>query len=214
MSYIKSKIEEWFNKIPISWYFIKIQKEIEIKTLLTELENAEYEEVELGSICEYIKKGKRNNTHGTLYPYYKSIMDNKIIQYSDTYLFDGPHILMCGTGSEMNIGKSIIVDDKFYVNDNLYVIKNKENINITYIYNKLQSLSTEINACVVGNAISMIHKERLSKLKIKIPTNRLLMQNYDKINILQKEIKLFEIEYNKLYHKLYLELENFSMVLF
>ena len=209
MSYIKSKIEKWVNKIPIS-YFIKIQKEIEINRLLTELENAEYEEVKLGSICEYIKKGIRNNTYGTLYPYYKNSLYNQytnIIHYSDTYLFDGPHILMNGIGTKEIIGNSIIVDNKFFANHNLYVIKNKENINITYIYNKLQSLSTEIKDSVVGIAIS---KNNLSKLKIKIPKNRLLMKNYDKINILQKEIKLFEIEYKKIY----LELENFSMVLF
>ena len=204
------KIKEWVDKISKP-YDKKIKKEQELKDLEIEIqnkikditENEECEEVELGSICKYIKTGKNktpDNKQGTLYPYYGTA---DITGYTNHYLFDEKHILVARNGT---MGNCFLVEGKIYPSDHIFVIKNIDSINIIFIYYLIKSLSKKIQDNSNGSTIKGISKENLSKIKIKIPKNKELIDNlepsFNKIEILQTQIKENETLYNQFIQEL------------
>lgn len=208
----EDKIKEWVDKISEP-YDLKNQKEQELKDSEIEIqnkikdiaENEECEEVELGSICKYIKTGKNktpDNKQGTLYPYYGTA---DITGYTNHYLFDEKHILVARNGT---MGNCFLVEGKIYPSDHIFVIKNIDSINIIFIYYLIKSLSKKIQDNSNGSTIKGISKENLSKIKIKIPKNKKLINDleplFNKIETLQSEIK----ENEKLYNQFIQELSN------
>ena len=204
------KITEWTNKISKPY-----DKKNENEKLIMELEdkikgkikdigdNEDCDEVELGSICEYIKTGKNktpDDKKGTLYPYYGTA---DITGYTDYYLFDGKHILVARNGT---MGNCFLVEGKIYPSDHIFIIKNKDQYNISFIFYLIKELSTEIQNKSNGSTIKGISKDNLSKLKIKIPKNKQLMNDleplFQDIERLQTEMKEAESQYKQLIKEL------------
>jgi type I restriction-modification system DNA methylase subunit len=189
----QSRIKEWEYKISIP-YNEKSSKVSQIEELEMSIqnkinENKKYEEVELGSVCEYIKTGKNktpDNKNGTLYPYYGTA---NITGYTDHYLFDGKHILVARNGT---MGNCFLVDGKIYPSDHIFVIRNNESIDILTLYYLIKSISSEIQNSSNGSIIKGISKENLSKIIIKNPTDDRFIQElkntYQQIEILQNNI--------------------------
>jgi type I restriction enzyme S subunit len=190
----QEKIKEWVNKISKP-YNEKNSKQIKIKELenfvqnrIKEIsDNEDCDEVELGSVCE-IKSGKAINSEnrkGTLYPYYAA---NGISGYIDNYLFDGKFIICAQDGS---IGATHLVNCKFYASNHVWVLK-IININAYYIYSILKN-NIDYNKITSGSVIPKLTKEKLSKIKIKIPKNKQLIQDlettFQQIENLQTEVK-------------------------
>ena len=204
------KIQEWVDKISAP-YNDKNIKQTQIKELETFVqnrireigENEECDEVELGSICEYIKTGKNktpDNKEGTLYPYYGTA---DITGYTNHYLFDGKHILVARNGT---MGNCFLVEGKIFPSDHIFVIKNNEKISILTLYYLIRSISTEIQNSSNGSIIKGISKENLSKIKIKIPKNKQIIQELEKIfqqiETLESEVKVAEELYKNLIQEL------------
>jgi type I restriction enzyme S subunit len=199
-----AKIQEWVDKIS-SPYNEKNTKQTQIKELelfvqtrITEIEKEECDEVELGSVCEYIKTGKNktpDNKEGTLYPYYGTA---DITGYTDHYLFDGKHILVARNGT---MGNCFLVEGKIYPSDHIFVIKNKEIVSILTLYYLIKSISSDIQNSSNGSIIKGISKENLYKIKIKIPKDKQLIQElettFQQIETLQNEVKIADELYKK-----------------
>lgn len=206
----EQKIIEWVDKIskPYDEKNTKTNKIKELEEYVQNkikdiTENEECEEVELGSICEFIKTGKNktpDDKKGKLYPYYGTA---DITGYTDHYLFDGKYILVARNGT---MGNCFLVEGKIYPSDHIFVIKNINSINIIFIYYLIKSLSKEIQHNSNGSTIKGISKENLSKIKIKIPKNKQLIQDldptFDEIEKLQGEVREAETLYNNLIKEL------------
>ena len=201
----QDKIQEWVDKISLP-YNEKNTKQTQIKELenfvqtrIREIgENEECDEVELGSVCEYIKTGKNktpDNKQGTLYPYYGTA---DITGYTNHYLFDGKHILIARNGT---MGNCFLVEGKVYPSDHIFVIKNNKIIPILTLYYLIKSISTKIQNSSNGSIIKGISKENLSKIKIKIPKNKQIIQDlettFQQIEILQNQVKVAEKLYKQ-----------------
>lgn len=202
----EKKITELVDKIskPYDEMNSKRSKIIELETSIKDkikdiTENEECDEVELGSVCEYIKTGKNktpDNKNGTLYPYYGT---SEITGYTDHYLFEGKHILVARNGT---MGNCFLVDNKIYPSDHIFVIKNNDQIkNITFLFYLIKLLSKEIENRSNGSTIKGISKDVLSKIKIRIPKNKKLIDDlellFQEIEKLQDDVKNAEELYNK-----------------
>jgi len=206
----QQKIKEWVDRISQP-YNEKNTKQQQIKDLelfvqerIKEIgEKEDCEEVELGNVCEYIKTGKNktpDNKKGTLYPYYGTA---DITGYTNHYLFDGKYILVARNGT---MGNCFLVEGKIYPSDHIFVIKNNEKINILTLYYLIKSISIKIQNSSNGSTIKGISKENLSKIKIKIPKNKQIIQDleqtFQQIENLQQEVKHAEELYKQVIQEL------------
>jgi type I restriction-modification system DNA methylase subunit/restriction endonuclease S subunit len=197
-----TKIQEWVDKISAP-YNEKNEKQTRIQELETFIqnrireieENEECDEVDLGSVCE-IKSGKAINSEnrkGNLYPYYAA---NGISGYVDDYLFYGKFIICAQDGS---IGATHLVNCKFYASNHVWVLK-IENMNPYYIYSILKN-NIDYSKITSGSVIPKLTREKITKIKIKIPKNKQLIQDlepkFQQIETLQTEVKLAEELYKK-----------------
>jgi restriction endonuclease S subunit len=205
-----AKIAEWVEKIskPYDEKNTKQEKIQELEKLIQSTiknitENEECDEVELGSICEYIKTGKNktpDNKSGTLYPYYGTA---DITGYTDHYLFDGKHILVARNGT---MGNCFLVEGKIYPSDHIFIIKNKKEYNISFIFYLIKTLSSIIQHKSNGSTIKGISKDNLSKIKIHLPKNKKVIEDmeplFKEIETLQSDVKKAEELYKQLIKEL------------
>ena len=201
----QDRIDYWVNRISEPWNEMNSKKqqleelENEIKERIRYItENEECDEVRLDSLCEYIKTGKNktpDNKQGTLYPYYGTA---DITGYTDYYLYDGKHILVARNGT---MGNCFLVEGKVYPSDHIFVIKNNNNISIEMLYYLIKSLSNKIQNSSNGTIIQGISKINLSKITLRIPKNKQLIEDlephFNQIEQLNKDIKIAEETYNQ-----------------
>jgi type I restriction enzyme S subunit len=203
----QEKIQEWVDKISAP-YNEKNTKQTQIKELETFVqnrireieENEECHEDELGNVCE-IKSGKAinsENRNGKLYPYYAA---NGISGYVDEYLFDGKFIICAQDGS---IGATHLVNCKFYASNHVWVLK-IENMNPYYIYSILKN-NIDYSKLTSGSVIPKLTREKITKIKIKIPKNKQVIQELEKtfqqIETLQNEVKIADGLYKQFIQEL------------
>lgn len=191
--YWVDKISTSFNEKNMKQERIK-ELELFIQQRIKDIgENEVCDELELGSICEYIKTGKNktpDNKSGTLYPYYGTA---DITGYTDYYLFDGYHVLVARNGT---MGNCFIVNNKIYPSDHIFVLKNKVDYNIYLLYYIIKTLNKNIQDKSNGSTIKGISKENLSNILIKLPKNKELIDNlnplFTEIEELQNDVKILE----------------------
>jgi type I restriction enzyme S subunit len=199
----ESKIKSWTEKISKP-YDLKYQKEEKLNNLEKEVqdeinritEEEDCEEKDLCDVCEYIKSGKNktpDNKKGTKYPYYGT---SEITGYTDHFLFDGEFILIARNGTMGNCFKS---KGKIYPSDHIFVIKPL--ININYFFYLINLNSKYIDSLSNGSTIKGISKINLSKLIIKIPKDKKLIEalepKFKKIETLKEDIEKLDIEYKQ-----------------
>ena len=222
----EQKIQEWVDKIskPYDEKNTKINKikELEeyVKNKIKDIgENEDCDEVELGSICD-LKDG---------YDFYRDEMDDrkqyienenlpllkigcdaisdyiKINKKYDKYMVNKGDIVIgtkgtCGKIRKININKA------YHKHGLLKIIEFK--INKNYLYYLLLLLLDDETIEKMSNksVLSNMKKEKLMKLKIKIPKNNQLIKDleptFDEIEKLQGEVKEAETLYNKLIKEL------------
>lgn len=208
----KDKITEWVNKISKP-YDEKNNKQNKIKELETYIQNKikditdneECDEVEFEKILHYMtKKNKYRATDGKntgKYKFYTSSQEK--ILYRDDYEFEEKHILI-GRGGIA----SLHIASKFSVShDDVYVLKLTDiSYNIDYVYNYIKLNIKSIEDSFKGSTIKHSSKTALSKIKIKIPKDKKLIQNleptFQEIEKLNDELK----EAEKLYKQFIKEL--------
>jgi type I restriction-modification system DNA methylase subunit len=179
----EDKITEWVNKISKP-YDEKNNKQNKIKELETYIQNKikditdneECDEVELGSLCE-IKSG------------------NHTTKKSD--FKEGPYLVIGGginpicSHNEYNCEENTILCASHGTVGliNMYPIKTfltmcfglvvKNNDNKMYIYNYLKFINKEIINLSNGSTLKCMTKTALSKIKIKIPKDKKLIQDLE-----------------------------------
>ena len=222
----EQKIKEWVDKISIE-YDKKNENEKKIKELETTIkdkikdigENEDCDEVELGSVCQ-LKDG---------YDFYRDEMDDrkvfiegenlpllkigsddisdyiKINKKYDNVIVKKNDIVIGTKGTCGKIRKVII--DKGYHKHGLLKFSNFI-INKEYIYYYLSNILNNelIEKMSNKSVLSNMKKEKLVKLKIKIPKNKQLIKDleptFQEIENLQTEMKDAETQYNKLIKEL------------
>ena len=155
-----------------------------IKSELGEIPKG-WEVSELGELIELfdskripLSKNEREKRE-KIYPYYgaASLMD-----YVDDYIFDGIYILMGEDGTVINNeGYPILqyVWGKFWVNNHAHVIKGKNSISDEFIYILLKN--TNVKTIVTGAVQPKINQQNLKSLKVAIPKDQNLLDEYKNI---------------------------------
>ena len=99
------------------------------------------------------------------------------------------------------MGNCFLVEGKIYPSDHIFIIKNKDLYNISFIFYLIKELSTEIQNKSNGSTIKGISKENLSTIKIKIPKNKKLIKDFEplfeEIEKLQTELKKADSQYKQ-----------------
>ena len=198
-------IQQWVDKISKPFDDMNSKKkrisvlEEEVQTRIKEItENEDYDEVELGSLFEFIKTGKNktpDDKKGILYPYYGT---SDITGYTNHYLFDGKFLLIARNGT---MGNCFLVNGKFYPSDHIFILKNKKEYNIDFLYYLTKINANKIDNSSNGSIIKGISKEALYKIKISIPKDKSLITaleaKFEEIEKLQDEVKQAEALYKQ-----------------
>jgi len=203
----QSKIQEWVDKISAP-YNENNEKQTRIQELETFIqnrikeieENEECDELKFDDVLQYVsKKNKYRATDGKnegKYRFYTSSQDK--ILYRDDYEFENYHILI-GRGGVA----SIHLTSHFSVShDDVYVLTTKKTeYNLKYIFKYIKLNIQLIKDSFKGSTIKHSSKTALSKIKIKIPKNKQLIQDleqtFKQIETLQTEVKKAEELYKK-----------------
>lgn len=165
---------------------------------------AGWERGEVKDIIEYhdvkrkpLSGQQRANMKGN-YRYYGAA---GILDYINAYLFDGTYLLLGEDGTVItNEGYPVLqyVTGQFWVNNHAHVLTGKGNYSTEFIYMMFSQMG--ISDVISGVAQPKISQGRLSKKKIMIPSEEIVMfynskvkQIFDKIlNIEKQIIKLSE----------------------
>lgn len=203
----QSKIQEWVDKISAP-YNEKNEKQTRIQELETFIqnrireivENEECDELKFDDVLQYVsKKNKYRATDGKnegKYRFYTSSQDK--ILYRDDYEFENYHILI-GRGGVA----SLHLTSHFSVShDDVYVLTTKKTeYNLKYIFKYIKLNIQLIEDSFKGSTIKHSSKTALSKIKIKLPKNKTLIQDleqtFQQIETLQTEVKIAEELYKK-----------------
>jgi type I restriction-modification system DNA methylase subunit len=206
----KHKITEWVDKI--SKPYDKKNKNQELITKLEEDirdkirdigENDDCDEVELGSICE-IKSGNHTTNKSDfkdgLYP----IIGGGInpIGFHNEYNCDENTILCASHGT---VGLLSMYPIKTFLTMCFGIIIKDNKIKL-YVYNYLKYIRNEIINLGNGSTLKCLTKPQLMKIKLKIPKDKKLINNFEplfnEIEKLQIELKEAELEYTQLIKEL------------
>jgi restriction endonuclease S subunit len=206
------KMKEWVDKISTP-YNERLSKQDEIKKLeafvqdrIKEIElKEECEEVELGSVCEILPGVKHctNISKNTgKYKFYNSSQDSNL--FVDFCEIKKESIII-GQGGNINIH----YDKYFTPSKHVSVLQSiKSDYNeLKYCYRFIKnSLSSFITN---GSTINWLNKENIKKFKILLPKNKQLIQDleptFQRIEILQDEVKASDTLYKNLIRELSLE---------
>ena len=203
----QDKIQEWVNKISAP-YNEKNTKQIQIKELETFVqnrireigENEECDEVELGIICD-IWCGKNLPKEKAINGIYNVYGGGNSSYTHNEYNLEGFNIIISRVGNN----SVTLVNERLYLTDNGFSLIVNNDIKKYFGYYILNNKEQIFN---VGNGSSqkVISKSQLSKIKIKIPKNKQLIQEleitFQQIETLQNEVKVAEELYRRLIQEL------------
>lgn len=122
--------------------------------------------------------GKEREKLDKIYPYYGA---TSIMDYVDSYLFDGIYLLLGEDGSVVDTdGFPILqyVFGKFWVNNHAHIITGKNGFSVESLY-LLFSL-THVNNIVTGAVQLKISQQNLKKVEAIIPSQKAL-KDFDEI---------------------------------
>jgi restriction endonuclease S subunit len=195
-----AKIQEWVDKISKP-YNEKNEKQLKIKELETFIQNRirdigdneDCELVKLGDICEIKPKSKRNASFGQTTGQYNFYTSSEKVQKCDLADYN-EECLIIGTGGSANIK----IDNIFSCSADNLILKTKNNRYLYYIFKGNMNLLID---GFTGSVLKHISKDYLSKIKIKIPKNKKLIEDlepiFQEIETLQNEVKIAEELYKQ-----------------
>ena len=204
----EDKITEWVNKISKP-YDEKNNKQNKIKELETYIQNKikditdneECDEVELGSLCK-IMCGNNLPKNKSISGNYNVYGGGETSYTHNEYNLEGFNILISRVGNN-NIK---LVNEKFYLTDNGFSLLINDIEVKKYIGYYLLNNEDKILNVSNGSAQKVISKTALSKIKIKIPKDKKLIQDleptFQEIEKLNDELKEAEILYKQLIKEL------------
>lgn len=150
--------------------------------------------VSLGEVCEFLPKSKHQASYGKkegLYPFYTSSqLCNK---FCDEYDYNDI-CLIIGTGGNANIK----YNSKFSCSADNLVLKIKEEYLSKYIYYYLWFNINHLDKLFTGSGIKHISKEKISILKIPLPSPEVQQQIVDELSLLETSIQTIETRISQL----------------
>jgi type I restriction-modification system DNA methylase subunit len=160
----------YYRNIELTSSYTQIENDI--KTIFNiKVNNSIYKEYNMREIVHEIKTGKnitneifttKNKINNI--PFYRN---NVIVNYTNTYLYEGKYILVCRGGTFDNI---IISDDKFFISDHTFVFLHKNNIiNLEFLFLYLK-YCTDLNKLNIYNGKNGIHKDILFMINVLVPS--------------------------------------------
>ena len=200
----QSKIQEWVDKISAP-YNEKNEKQKRFQELETFIqnrireieENEECDEIELSDVCQ-IWCGKNLPKEKAIQGEYNVYGGGNSSYTHNEYNLEGFNIIVSRVGNN----SVTLVNESFYLTDNGFSLIVDDDITKKkyfgyYILNNKEKIFNAGN----GSAQKVISKTALSKIKIKIPKNKQLIQDlepkFQQIETLQTEVKLAEELYKK-----------------
>ena len=199
-----TKIQEWVDKISAP-YNEKNEKQKRFQELETFIqnrireieENEECDEIELSDVCQ-IWCGKNLPKEKAIQGEYNVYGGGNSSYTHNEYNLEGFNIIVSRVGNN----SVTLVNESFYLTDNGFSLIVDDDITKKkyfgyYILNNKEKIFNAGN----GSAQKVISKTALSKIKIKIPKNKQLIQDlepkFQQIETLQTEVKLAEELYKK-----------------
>ena len=216
----QSKIQEWVDKISAP-YNEKNEKQKRFQELETFIqnrirdigENEEYDEVDLGSVCEINPENLKNNQFSQInYIDIGSVKEEKInaIQhFTENFPSRAKRIIKKNDILFSTVRPNL--KGYTYINNNIengvassgFVVIRCNRINPKYIYTLLKddSITDYLMKNSTGTKYPAVNPVVFEKIKVKIPINKQLIQDleqtFNQIETLQTEVKLAEELYKK-----------------
>jgi restriction endonuclease S subunit len=196
-------IQQWVDKIskPFDEKNTKEKKlkdlEEKVQTRIKEItENEDCDEVELGSICE-IRTGKLLSKNDAITGDFNVYGGGGVSFTHNTYNCQGFNILISRVGTN-NV---LIINEKFYLTDNGYVLEYKNELYRKFISYYIFNNKDIIRNIGNGSNQKVIAKSKLSLVKIPIPKDKSLITSieptFQEIEKLQNEVKQAETLYKQ-----------------
>ncbi|GIQ65481.1 hypothetical protein PACILC2_40490 [Paenibacillus cisolokensis] len=102
-----------------------------------------------------------------IYPYYGA---QGIIDYVDSYIFDGEFLLIAEDGENLKSRKQNIANiakGKFWVNNHAHILLNNKDSDLYYLYYYLNSI--DISGYITGSVQPKLSKANLNSIRILLP---------------------------------------------
>lgn len=136
-----------------------------------DLTNSKWGMVKLGDLVEVLdsrrKPISKAERKSGIYPYYGA---TGIVDYVDSYIFDGRFVLIGEDGAKWNAGdkKSFIAEGKYWVNNHCHILKvNPEKIIDSYLVECLNYM--DISGCISGCVVPKLTQKDLVNIEIPLP---------------------------------------------
>lgn len=166
----ETDVKEFICEVPIDElaknnYSLNYNEYIKVETK-KEIYNEEIEIKTLGEVCEFLSKSKRPASYGEkngIYPFFKSSMKvNTFVNIPDYEI----ESIIIGDGGEPNVNYG----QKFSASDHCYILQNKTNNSLKYIYYYLYLNISSLEKYYTGVAIKNISKTSIQNIPIPIPS--------------------------------------------
>lgn len=169
----------------------------------------------LGEVAENLDNMRKPVAKGGrslgIYPYYGA---SGIVDYVDSFIFDGDYLLISEDGANLVVRKTPIafsISGKTWVNNHAHVLKFDNIINQKFVNYYLNYL--DLSPYITGAAQPKLNQQNLNNIKIPYPSLEIqsrivqVLDNFDKVcndlNIgLPKEIELRQKQYEYFREKL------------
>lgn len=121
--------------------------------------NLDKKRIPLSSMERSKRKGK--------YRYYGA---QGVIDYIDSYIFDGEYLLIAEDGENLKSKKQDIaqlVNGQFWVNNHAHIIQTNERCNLKFLYYLINSM--DLSGYITGSAQPKLSQANLNALRLNIP---------------------------------------------
>ena len=156
-----------------------------------DLTSSKWGMVKLGDLVEVLdsrrKPISKAERKSGIYPYYGA---TGIVDYVDSYIFDGRFVLIGEDGAKWNAGdkKSFIAEGKYWVNNHCHILKvNPEKIIDSYLVECLNYM--DISGCISGCVVPKLTQKDLVNIEIPLPPLEVQEEIVKKIELKENEIK-------------------------
>lgn len=163
--------------------------------LVEETDNYDVPMVSLGEICDMLPTTKHYSSIGNkngAYKFYVSSQESNL--YLDTYEVEQKSIII-GNGGQANIH----IDSKFTPSKHVTVCQLKtDKLNIEFCYLYLKYNIHLLNQKFSGSGLKWINKEKISKIKIPLPSLEVQQQIVDELSQIETSIETIELRISQM----------------
>lgn len=128
----------------------------------------------MSDICDNMDKNRRavtsSNRKAGTYPYYGA---SGIVDYVDSYIFDGDYLLISEDGANLitrNAHIAFSIDGKNWVNNHAHVLKFNDIVTQKYVEHYINMI--DVSKYISGGAQPKLNQDNLNKILIPIPSDK------------------------------------------